>query len=168
VGGTYQPTDKITANLQAGLQFTQFDHAGDSTDPIFAAGIGYHPFDSTTLGLNAYQNQRTSEADGNQSVITSSVGVEATQRFFQRFFLSLNISYEHDDYKQGGGGNNNSGGDNLAAYSQNTIVYRPSLAFNPTVWTSVEIYYQYQDNKSGGPTANYHDNQVGLSVTAQF
>jgi len=54
------------------------------------------------------------------------------------------------------------------AGSQDNLVYRPSLSFDPTAWTSVAIYYQYLDNESDTPGATYYDNQVGISFSAQF
>ena len=159
IGANYQPTVKISLSAQAGMEFRQYDQGGGNTsDPIFAAGIGYTPFDSTSIGLNAFRNQRSSSADAGQTVTGTGVGITATQRFVQRFFLTLSASYEHDDYKSGTG---NSALSALSSYSENSIVYRPSLAFNPTQWTSVALYYQYQDNSSGGLGGSYHDNPRG-------
>ena len=47
-------------------------------------------------------------------------------------------------------------------------MYRPSLTFEATQWTTVALYYQYQDNESSTAGSSYHDNQFGLSVSAQF
>jgi hypothetical protein len=179
VGGTYQATQKISANIQGGVEFRQFDQSGDTADPIFAAGLGYTPFDSTSVALNASESQRSSDAFSNQTVLSTGVGISATQRFFQRIFLTLSVNYEHDDYRQSGSGTVTNNGNQpvfingnavsaSASYTQDTIYYRPSLAYNPTAWSSIGLYYQYQDNRSSGQGFSYHDNQVGLSVSAQF
>jgi hypothetical protein len=164
IGAFYQPTEKITTNAQVGLEFRQYDQGGgDQTNPIFALGVGYNPFDSTSISLNAYGNSRASSANAGQSVMTTGVGISATQRFVQRFFLNVSVSYEHDDYQSTGG--NNTG---TPSYTEDSWVYRPSLTFNPTLWTAVALYYQYQDNESNGFGVSYHDNQVGVSISAQF
>ena len=163
LGVFYQPTEKITGNAQAGMEFRQYDdNGGDQANPIFALGLGYNPFDSTNLSLNAYGNSRASSANAGQSVMTTGVGFSATQRFIQRFFLNLSVSYEHDDYQSTG---NNTG---TPSYTEDSWVYRPSLTFDPTLWTAVGLYYQYQDNKSDGVGVSYHDNQFGISISAQF
>ena len=135
------------------------------TNPIFSAGLGYTPFDSTTLSVNASQSVHSSTADSTQTVVATGVGVTATQRFFQRFFLNLGFNYAHTstDNQSGTGDSSTTG-----TGSQDTLVYRPSLSFAPTAWTSVAIYYQYLDNESNTPGAAYHDNQMGIAISAQF
>ena len=48
------------------------------------------------------------------------------------------------------------------------MIYRPSLRFAPTAWSAVALYYQYQSNESDVPGSTYNDNQVGLTLSAQF
>jgi hypothetical protein len=164
LGADYLPTAKISVTAQAGLEFQQYDQGGgDTTEPIFAAGIGYTPFDSTSLSLNAFRNERTSSADSDQTVTSIGVGASVTQRLFQRFYLNFSVSYEHDNYA----GQGNDAG-STPSYTENSTVYRPSLAFNPTEWISMALYYQYENNEAQGFGTNYHDNQVGLSVSAEF
>ena len=165
LGVNFQPTAKITTFAQAGMQLRQYDdNGGDTTDPIFAMGVGYSPFDSTTLSLNAFRNSRASSADSGQSVVTTGVGFSATQRFIQRIFLNLSLSYAHDEYQQTGG----AGLESIPSYTEDVIIYRPSLSYDPTEWTAVALYYQYQDDKVHGFGNSYHDNQLGLSLSAQF
>ena len=172
MGVNYQPTEKISMNAQAGAEFRQGiqndfagqgGQTGQETNPIFGAEIGYTPFDSTAISLSAAQGVHTSAADNQQTVVTTSVGVSATQRFFQRLFFNFTFGYTHSD-NQSGTGNNAA----FADSSQDVLSYRPSFAIAPTAWSSVAIYYQYLDNRSNIASEGYHDNQVGLSVSAQF
>jgi hypothetical protein len=177
VGITYQPTQKISLYAQGGVEFRQgggdvdgfssgYDNqGGDETNPIFSAGLGYTPFDSTSLQLSASQTVHSSAAVAGQNVTSSGVSVSATQRFFQRFFLNLSYNYSHSDDSTGG----NSG--NISTYSggsEDTSAYRTSLSVAPTAWTSVSIYYQYLDNKADTQGGTYHDNQMGISASVQF
>lgn len=184
LGLTYLATEKINFFAQGGVEFRQGgglnnnnnnqlgqgnNQNGNTVNPIFSAGVGYTPFDSTSFSLNAYQGVHSSVADSSQTV-TTGVGVNASQRFFQRFFLNLSFSYSHNDDLSGTGGfstTSNTGG-TTAGTSQDTFAYRPSLSYNPTLWTSVAIYYQYLDNQSNSVGANYHDNQMGVSASVQF
>ena len=174
LGVNYQATQKISLFGQGGVEFRQGNQgnqggssdqdnqSNDTTNPIFSAGIGYAPFDSTTLSLTGFQNVQPSSADSNQTVVNTGVGFSATQRFLQRFYLGFTVSYSHAEYSGTEGTNQSSG------TSQDNIVYRPSLSYAPTAWTSLALYYQYLDNKSNGLNGSYYDNQMGLSVSAQF
>jgi len=172
LGLNYQPTEKVNLYAQGGAEFrqgiqnnqnNQGGQSGSSTNPIFSAGAGYAPFDSTTLALNANQSVYTSSANSAQTVVYTGVGVSATQRFMQRFFLNLNFNYSHNDTSAGTGGIATTSGT-----SQDTLAYRPSLSVAPTAWTSVAIYYQYLDNKSNATGGTYHDSQMGVAASIQF
>ena len=119
-GVTYQATEKINLFAQGGLEFRQGGgmegntaigesniSGRDTTDPIFSAGVGYNPFDSTSLSLNAYQAVYSSTDITTDTVVTTGVGVNATQRFFQRFFLNLSFNYGHNETS--GSGNTSTG-----------------------------------------------------------
>ena len=174
LGVNYQPTQKISMAVQGGAEFRQGiqnnfgggdnSQSGSETNPIFSVELGYVPFDSTTLSVLASQGVYTSSAANQQTVVTSTVTASATQRFFQRFFLNFTIGYTHNENQQG------TGNENLALANETTdlISYRTSLSVAPTAWTSVAIYYQYLDNQSNIATETYHDNQLGLSISAQF
>jgi hypothetical protein len=163
LGFNYQPTGKFSLFAQGGAEFLQYDQGGDAVDPIFSTGIGYAPFDSTTFAVNASRSTRSSNADSAQTVVSTGAGFSATQRFLQRFYLNFSFNYSHYDNQSDTGGVSPTAGG-----SQDNLVYRPSLSFNPTAWTSIAIYYQYLDNESSTPGEGYHDNQMGISTTAQF
>lgn len=173
LGMTYLPTEKINLFAQGGAEFRQYDGGGDKTNPIFSAGVGYTPFDSTTLSLNASQTVHSSAAGINQAginqtgvsqtVVSTGVGVSATQRILQRFYLNFSFNYNHNETQNGTGG-----ATTTATGSQDTLTYQPSIRFAPTAWTSVALYYLYLANESNTPGAAFHDNQVGISVSAQF
>jgi hypothetical protein len=164
LGVSYVPTAKISLSAQGGAEFRQYEQAsGGTSSPIFAVGLGYTPFDSTTINLSAFQNQQPSSFLLNQTVINTGVGVAATQRFFQRFFLNFTFNYSHSDYES----NSQAAGD-VGNLTQDQLTYRPSISYSPTTWTAVTVYYQYEDNKSNEADQSYHDNQMGVSISAQF
>jgi hypothetical protein len=175
VGATYVPTEKISFFAQGGAEFRQYDHGGgDKTNPIFSLGVGYTPFDSTSLSLSASQSVHSDTADQNQSgpedtVVDTGVQVSATQRIAQRFFVNFAFSYDHNETQFGSTGATGptTAADTLSS-SEDTLTYRPSVSFAPSLWTTVSVYYQYLSNQSNLSADSYNDNQVGLSVTAQF
>ena len=170
LGVNYQPTEKITVFGQGGVEFRQYDMGGgDTTNPIFSAGAGYTPFESTQFSISAYESVAPSSANGQESVTSTGFSFSATQRIVQRFFLAFNFSYSHSDYKDNGTGTTPTGNIFIGSGgSQDNYVYRPSLTFAPTEWTSVSLYYQYHDNETSVQGLGYYDNQFGLSLSAQF
>jgi hypothetical protein len=178
IGVSYQPTVKISLSAQGGAEFRQGDdnnqsgqndEEGSSTNPVFSLGLGYQPFDSTNFSLSADQSVRSSSADSGQTVVATDVGFSATQRFIQRFYLNLTFDYSHSEYQSGsGGGTAGSGIGMTSGTSQDTLTYRTSLSFAPTTWTSVAVYYQYEDNESDAAGQTYYDNELGVSASVQF
>ena len=169
LGFNYAPTEKIGLYLQGGAELRQYEHIGTKVNPIFSAGVGYTPFDSTVMSLNASQSIHTdtntaSTSATNDTVVSTEIGATITQRIVQRVFVSFDFDYAHSDDQAGTGGT----GSSTASTSQDTLTYRPSLKFAPTGWSSFSLYYQYLSNESNMSGSSYNDNQVGLSLTAQF
>jgi hypothetical protein len=177
-GASYQPTEKITVVGQAGVEFRQYDSGGDSVNPLFSAGVTYRPFDSTTLTLNGNQTVAPSTADSDQTSVSTGVGFTVSQRIIQRVFLGFSFSYDHSEYKNENGDNVQSGtvipvggATNQTVTlgsTQDNLAYRPSITYIPSDWLTAALYYQYRDNSSNSPTGGYHDNQFGVSMSAQF
>ena len=173
IGLNYAPTEKIGAFAQGGVELRQYDDGGgDKVNPIFAVGISYTPFDSTNLTFNATQASHTSTAEvgqptGGQTVLSTGVGAAITQRIVQRVFFTFAFTYNHDDDQNNGGGGGGAGGNN-GSTGEDTFTYRPSVSFAPTAWSNIAVYYQYLSNESDVPGQSYGDNQLGLSVSAQF
>jgi hypothetical protein len=182
----YQATDKIAFSGNGGAEIRQANSdnsdlggqsSGSTVSPVFSAGIGYNPFDSTKLSISGYQSLQASSGNASQTVTNLGVGFSATQRVLHRFYFGFSYFYSHSDYKASSGGNapvTGTPGTNFAPIvqangsTQDNFIYRPSISFSPTLWSSVGLYYQYQDNESTTAGAGYHDNQMGVSVSAQF
>ena len=173
MGVNYAPTEKIGMYLQGGAEIRQYEHNGSDVNPIFSTGISYTPFDSTSLSVGASQSVHNDISSSNlggvstlnETVVVTDVSAAVTQRIAQRFYLGFSFDYSHNDSTQGGSGGTGGTGGNT---TQDNMTYRPSLQFAPTGWSSVALYYQYQSNESNIPGSTYNDNQVGLSLSAQF
>ena len=178
MGATYQPREKLNLFAQAGLEFRQYDsgtvngqtyNSDDQVNPIFSAGVGYAPFDSTTFTLSGSQSVHSSDANSVQTVLSTDVTFSATQRFFQRLFLNASINYSHTDTQATGNTTvtPTTPGTFLVG-NEDLLTYRASLSIAPTAWSSASVYYQYLDNQSDQAGQSYHDNQIGIALSAQF
>jgi hypothetical protein len=180
VAATYQATDKISMSGSGGVEIRQSkggqgltannDGSETSTDPVFGLGVSYAPFDSTSLSLSGYQAIQASSGALSENVTNTGIGFSVSQRFFHRIYTGFTFTYQHSEYRTNLGGQVPTGAAAVTATgsSQDNYVYRPSIGFAPTLWSSLTLYYQYQENESDGTVAGYHDNQLGLSFSAEF
>jgi hypothetical protein len=168
VNVNYQATEKISFFGQGGIEFRQYEHGDDKTNPVFSAGITYAPTENASFSLSGYQNVEPTSDDSSQTDVNTGVAATASERLFQRFVLGFSFIYAHTEYSDNGGTATTERGFNPNGSSQDNLVYRPSLTFEATQWTAVALYYQYQDNESNAVGGSYHDNQFGLSISAKF
>ena len=171
----YQPTEKIALYGQGGLEWRQYRGGSDQTNPVFSAGINYAPTDAATISLSGYQSVEPSSDVGSQTDVNTGVAVSGSERLFQRLVLGFSFIYAHTDYTGNGGTAATPAATstspvfiNSNGSSQDNYAYRPTMAFEVNQWTSVALYYQYRASESSTPGTSYHDNSLGLSLSAQF
>ena len=151
----YTPTAKLSFNATAGVEFRQTQGISrDQVNPTFSLGLDYDPFDSTDLNLTAYREYAYSAKYFGDDYLATGAAVSVTQRFFQKFYTTLTGSYENAVYE-----------DNLPGQATdlgyNYFSVRSALAFRPTTWCELSIYYQYRRNVSNTIDA-FTDNQAGF------
>jgi Putative beta-barrel porin 2 len=170
LGVNYQPTEKLGIYGQGGIEFRQYDHGPSVDNPIFSAGLNYAPIESMSINLSGSQTVSPSTAESSETSMGESFGASITQRFFQKYFLGFAFDYQHAEYSTNSDTLTPQEESAVATFGsrQDSFSYRPSLTFNPTEWTSVSLYYQYRSNETDSKMGGYHDNQLGISVSAQF
>ena len=157
---TYNATGKISFEGSAGVEFRQFS-SESQTYFVFSLAANYRPFDGTTITLQGYRNIYGSAAFEGQDFIATGVEFSFTQRFFQRFYLSVATGYENDDYI--------AVAENSQAGRVDNFVYiRPALAFAFTKWTSFSVFYEFRKNFSNESEFTFYDNRVGAALAFQL
>ncbi len=159
---SYLPSSKLVMSGQVGLELRQ---AGDDDEsqvtPIFNLSVSYSPFDGTAISLAGDRQTQTSAVLGGQDFRTTSFTVGVSQRFFQRFYLRLNVGYSHSDYVS-----------QVAKVSADrTDDYyfaQPSLDWNLRDNIVAGFYYTHRDSTSSLNTRNYTDDQVGAHLSVSF
>jgi hypothetical protein len=151
----YTPTSKLSFNATVGAEFRQTQGSSrDQVNPTFSLGLDYDPFDGTDVNLNAYRDYAYSAKYYGDDYLATGVSGSVTQRFFQKFYAIFTASFENAVYE-----------DNFtnqsANLSYNYFTVRPALAFRPTEWCELSIFYQYRENVSQTIDA-FTDNQAGF------
>jgi len=158
----WRATDKISLQINGGLEDRQFQTAGagDSLDPIYGVGIQYLPFKYTQISLNA--NRTASSSDfylAAQQVETTIVSLSLSQRLLQKFNLLLGASYTKDDYNSGAVAVNRS--DDVLSF--NATLSHPF--YKRGTWS---VYYQYQKDDSSQAGFGFESNQVGFEISYRY
>lgn len=169
----WTPGEKLTVQVAAGAQFTQFTGesetaptdgidsiSGTETHPIFNVLAAYRLFESTTFSAsatrtvgNAYEENRFAEAT------TLSVGLR--QRFFGHLYLDVVPSYNFRTYKTNIDDDRDDRDDEYAAlYAGLSTVFLKK--FNAT------LFYQYSDNSSDENALNFHSSQAGARIEYRY
>ena len=98
VGAAWTPSPKISANLNVGLDFSEFSGEGkQSTNPVYNGSLSYQLFEATALSLSA-QRSTNSSYYANQFTRNTSYTAAVSQRFLQRFFFSGSVSWARSSY----------------------------------------------------------------------
>ena len=157
---TYNATGKISFEGSAGVEFRQFD-SESRTYFVFSLTANYRPFDGTVIALHGYRNIYGSAALEGQDFIATGIEFSSTQRFFQRFYLTVATGYENDEYIA-------IAEDVQAGRVDNFVFIRPSLAFAFTKWASISVFYEFRKNFSNEFEFAFYDNRVGAALAFQL
>jgi hypothetical protein len=159
---TWNPTQKITLNIQGGFENRQARGTGTSgqNNPIFAASIQYQPFETTTLGLSALREVSTSVLE-NQLAKTNGWSATLQQRLLEKFYLSAALSHQKVAYVSLEGG---------VGALRNDDSYSINLRLSTVLFRrcTVAAIYQNTRNSSGVAGFGLSSRQAGFEVSYRF
>ena len=95
----FKPSDKLTANLQGGIDSREIDAPGFSKEdnPTYDASLQYQPFDYTTVGINLSRSISASYFS-NLNNETEAITLSLRQRLLGRFFLTASLGERSSEY----------------------------------------------------------------------
>ena len=160
----YAPNDKLTVQAAAGGEDREYQTPArsDSLEPIFEFRGVYLPLASTTVILNAARRFTPSYNFIGEDYLATNVNLDATQRFFRNYYISLKAGYENDDYQ--GVGAHVAG----PAREDNYFYLQPSLSWKPNAGLGVALFDKYEEDDSNTAIFAYDANQLGVTVSATY
>jgi hypothetical protein len=160
---SYQIREKVDVTGRVGVEYREYNGTGNasSTEPSFALGVNYQPFDSTTLRLEGARNAVPSIAQFGTNYYDTSVTVSWRQRLLQQVYFSLSGSYDNDDYYSVS--NTTSTG-----LSFDYFTVRPSFEWDWNKYLKFNAYYEWQDNHSSAAFSGFSDNSVGIGANFSY
>jgi hypothetical protein len=159
---TFNATQKITVNLNGGIEHQEFLGTFGATrnDPIYNLSVVYSPSTTTKLGLNAGEQVDTAFQQS-ETTRSSVVGATLEQRFLEHYFLSAGVNEIEVNY--------------LSSLNAGASVRRDrDLSYNLRLSTLVlgratlAVLYQAGTNSSNLPGFGFSTNQVGFEFGYRF
>jgi hypothetical protein len=160
----YIYSDKITFNLAGGLEYRQYNQAGqgDLLTGIFDFAGTYHPWLDTSLSLFGSRHYVPAYGFAGQDYLATTAGINGSQKFLKDFSFNLGFGYENDDYLLA----------NTAFAGQgrtdNYYYITTGVDWAPNTWLLLSGSYRYQNDDSNTRAFSFNDNQLQLSVEATY
>ncbi|HLX71717.1 MAG TPA: outer membrane beta-barrel protein [Verrucomicrobiae bacterium] len=155
---TWRTTQKISLIVHGGVEVRQMPDT--LINPIFGASLQYRPFEVTTFSLNADRTVAPSFFEG-QVTETTSVTATLSQRFLERFYLTVGGAYNNAQYITSATGGSAGRTDNYDSFNA-----RLSTRFFKR--GTVAATYQYSDNSSTVAGFGYRSHQVGCEFGYRY
>jgi len=159
----WHPASKLFFELNGGFQERETlgdGGIGPTFNPVFAGSVTYNMTSTTTISASASRTIVPSYFAGLDNQVTT-VGASFSQRFFQKYFLTLSGSYSNNRFAQTTTGTGNLRTDNY--YTFNTSIGR---GFGKR--GTISINYQFSDQKSTQPGYSYKGSQFGLQLSYRY
>ena len=159
---TYTATGKLELDASAGGEWRQFhSNQSDTLTPVFGIGGAYHPFEGTTITLEARRRDEISGALTNQDYTATGITLGLRQRVMDRVHVSFTGSYDNRDYHATNIGINTPRRDDF-------YMLRAELELSLVRHFTVNLFYQYEKNDSTIPERQFTDNQFGILGTLKL
>lgn len=155
---SYSPGFKLNASVQVGLELRQAGGGFNELTPVFELNLGYSPFDGTTINLTGSRRVFTSAVEAGQNYTATTLTLSLNQRFYQRYYLHVDVGYTNTTYvavAQGVDGGR----------TDNYFFVQPGLDFKVHENILVGAFFSYRDSTSTGNGRPFVDNQVGLRLS---
>jgi hypothetical protein len=152
---TYNPTEKLSLRVNGGLEIDE-GSSGANAVPIFGAGGTYTLDDADTMSLDIFRSVSVSSGNTAQDVETTGVNLSGRRRLFTNFSIQCSVGYQYSQYFARGllGVNR----------TDNYIFIRPSLAYDFSQWSQIELAYEYHHDMSTQLPFDFTENLASLEI----
>jgi hypothetical protein len=148
----FMPGGKVGFNADGGVEWRQFGRGeGSEVFGVFNFSGSYTPFDGTLLTLSAYRRNSPSAVQSNENITATGFSAQLRQRFFQRYYLTIEGGCENANYQSRGA---------LAGTvrEDGTTYIRAGVSFDMTKNVSAEVAYQHRGNNSSRADLSFTEN----------
>lgn len=162
VRASYVLTGKLDAGGSVGVEFRQSDAgSGSYVSPVFGLDLTYTPFDGSAFTLSGSRKIASSASLAGQDFTSTQLTASFRQRLLERFFLSLTVGYQNQQYF---------GASSLSDSNRDDNYYfiQPAIDVKITRFWYVGGYYLHRQNDSSVGNFGFNENQTGIRSTLTF
>jgi hypothetical protein len=156
----WNPTRKISVDVEAGFEHRSFDNGSDTT-PVVEARVGWQPREGTEIYLKGYRREEASAFLAGQNYTQGGVALGISQRLGGKWTGKLEAGLERAEYSR-------VSGTGPAGRVDRIRFIRPSLEYRFTDDFSMGLYYRYSENRSNNPAFGYENHSAGVEMGYQF
>jgi hypothetical protein len=160
----YQATGKITISLSLGGEDRQYQYGeSDQLTPVFDLRTDYQATDATSLFLDGHAETYSSSTLQGENYQDVAIQGGISQRFFQKFFLSISGGYDHSTYRD------LTNSDTFDSHRIDDYYFgKAGVSWIPNNWLTVSGSYQYSTDDSNFEFAKFTDNQYSVSCQLKY
>jgi hypothetical protein len=158
----FNPTDKLSANLQGGIDVREVDAPGFDKEesPTYSASIQYKAFDYTTIALRL-SRQISASYFSNFNNETEALTLSLNQRLLGRFNLTVSYGERSSDYL---GLQDNF----VVGRSDEYDSFSVNLSTQLVNRVSVSAFYRNNQNATNATGFGFSSDQTGFSIGYRY
>lgn len=160
VRGRYHLSEKIDIYGNAGIEFRQFEQRDDHVEPVFQFGVTYQPWEQTTLALGVVRRLDNSAGSPGFDVISTTVALDAQQRFGGHYYVGFLARYESAQYL--------SVSRNSGERQDNILLLQPYVKMDISKSAAIELGYTFRHDDSNLDRFTFSQNRVFVQFDALF
>lgn len=152
---SYYHSQKLEAELRAGVEFRQSVQPGDRTYPVFDFRARWTPVAGTRIGLNAFSNVNKSIFAPQLDFTLTGAALTFEHIMAGGFLFSLTGGYQVADYVG-------------EVRTDHYVYFSPGISYPLGTWGTVGVNYEYQRNNSTRDQSRFVDNRVAVEMTLRY
>jgi uncharacterized protein (PEP-CTERM system associated) len=121
----------------------------------------YQPFDGTRISVQGSRHTENSAVIAGGDYTSTTIGLSLQQRFFQRFFISLQGGFQNAEYFTLLNGVD-------ANRSDDYYYFQAGLDTSITRFWNIGVYYLHREDSSSLASNSFSDNQIGFRTSLTF
>ena len=156
----WQPTSKISVDLEAGVERRAFEN-GSRTTPAIEARVAWMAREGTEVYLGGYRREQASAFLPGENFSQGGVEVGASQRLGGHWFGRIEGGVERAAYSR-------VSGTGISGRVDRIRFIRPSLEYRFTDHFSMGLFYRHLVNRSNRETFGYESHGGGVEMGYRF
>ncbi len=162
-------SSRLTTTFRGGAELRDYDQMGTQDSPYFEGTVSYALGKDTSVTWTAHYGIEEGDVAFNPTRTTFRTGLQGSHRFTARISGSVNLYYNHDDYKETTvAATPTTPAFSNPSFNEDTFDAAVSLRFAVTRYLNLEAGYNHAEVSSGVTLRDYSRNRAWGGVNVSF